>query len=100
MASEIESFGLAALEALACEVPVVGYRIGGVPEVVAEGECGSLVPLYDINALAEAAITLLADSERLAAFRVAARRRAVEQFDEEEGISAYERCYAEMLALC
>ncbi len=53
---------------MACEVPVVGYQIGGVPEVVEEGVSGKLVPLYDITALAEAAIDMLAHEDRLAAF--------------------------------
>lgn len=98
MASEVESFGLAALEAMACEVPVVGYQIGGVPEVVEDGVSGLLVPLYNVEALADAAVELLIRQERLAEFRAAARQRAVVHFDEEAGIAAYERCYEEVLA--
>lgn len=97
MASEIESFGLAALEAMACEVPVVAYQTCGVPEVVEDGVCGTLVPLFDITALAEAAIEILTHEEQLAAFRAAARHRAVSHFNEEDGISSYERCYEELL---
>jgi N-acetyl-alpha-D-glucosaminyl L-malate synthase BshA len=97
MASEVESFGLAALEALACETPVVGYRIGGVPEVVEEGVCGMLAPVYDVEALGHAAAALLEDDDRLSAFRAAARHRAVERFSEDAGIRAYEAYYNRML---
>jgi len=97
MASEIESFGLAPLEAMACEVPVVAYEIGGIPEVVEDGLSGLLVPLYNITALAEAAIGLLTHKERLTDFRQAARRRAVVYFSEEAGIASYERYYEEIL---
>ncbi len=98
MASEIESFGLAALEAMACEVPVVGYQVGGVPEVVEDGVSGKLVPLYDTNALAEAAIDILLHDEQLSAYRAAARQRVVSHFNEEDGVSSYERYYDEHLA--
>jgi N-acetyl-alpha-D-glucosaminyl L-malate synthase BshA len=96
LSSEVESFGLAALEAMACGVPVVGYHVGGVPEVVVQDVTGSLVPLYDINALADAAIAILVHPQRLAAARIAARERAVMEFSEENGIIAYERYYAQI----
>ncbi|MHB9133266.1 MAG: N-acetyl-alpha-D-glucosaminyl L-malate synthase BshA [Armatimonadota bacterium] len=98
LASEVESFGLAALEALACEVPVVAYRIGGLPEVVDDGVCGLLVPEEIPDALADAAIALLSDSDRLAEYRAAGRAHAITQFSEEEGIRAYEQYYAELLS--
>ena len=97
LASEMESFGLAPLEALSCGVPVVGYAVGGVPEVVEQGSCGLLVPPHDIEALSEAAISILRDEECLAQFRTAARHRAVTQFEEQAGIAAYERYYAQLL---
>jgi len=98
MASEIESFGLAVLEAMACEVPVVSYQTGGVPEVVEDGVSGRLVPMYEITALAEAAIDILSHEEQLAAYRCAARHRAITHFNEEDGISSYERCYEQLMA--
>ena len=98
LASETESFGLAALEAMACEVPVIGTNIGGIPEVVEDGVSGLLVPLDDPDAMAAAARELLTDDERLAAFRAAARLRAVTHFREEAGISAYERYYETICA--
>lgn len=97
LASEVESFGLAALEALACSVPVVAYHIGGVPEVVRDGIDGRLVPLYDTEALAMAAVELLSDEARLEHARLAARRFAEEQFGQEAGIRAYEDYYHTLL---
>jgi N-acetyl-alpha-D-glucosaminyl L-malate synthase BshA len=98
MASEVESFGLAALEAMACGVPVAAYAIGGLPEVVEEGVSGLLVPLYDTDALADAALEILSVPDRLAAYRAAARARAETVFPESAGLDAYERCYASLLA--
>lgn len=99
MASEVESFGLAALEAMACEVPVVGTRIGGVPEVVEHGVTGLLAPLGDVEALAEAGIALLTDPERLAQFGRAARERAITCFGHDAGITAYEQYYEQIVAV-
>jgi N-acetyl-alpha-D-glucosaminyl L-malate synthase BshA len=96
-ASEVESFGLAALEALACAVPVVGYRVGGVPEVVEDGVCGTLVPLHDIEALADAAISLLREPDRLRAYGAAARARAEVRYSQDVGIAMYEAYYADCL---
>ncbi len=59
--SQTESFGLSALEALASGVPVVASRVGGLPEVVRDGETGMLCPVGDVDAMAEAAIGLLSD---------------------------------------
>jgi len=98
MASEVESFGLAALEAMACAVPVVAYRIGGLPEVVTHGETGFLAPLYDTAALADAAIDILSHPEPYAAMQLAARKRACTVFPEEQGLQAYEACYRAVLA--
>lgn len=98
MASEMESFGLAALEAMACEVPVVAYRIGGIPEVVVDGECGLLVPVYDTEALAHAALEFLTDPARLASARQAARTRAEGLFSYAAGVRAYEAYYDQLLS--
>src|SRR5258707_10069084 len=57
--SEAESFGMAALEAMASEVPVIGSRAGGLPEVVVEGETGYLLPVRDIEGMAGRAIEIL-----------------------------------------
>ena len=61
--SEAESFGMAALEAMASEVPVIATQAGGLPEVVAEGQCGYLLPVGDVDAMASRAIEILSDAE-------------------------------------
>ena len=91
--SEVESFGLSALEALATGVPVVGTSAGGLPEVVEHGVSGFLGPVGDVDALAEGAIGLLADGGRWRAASEAARRRAAE-FATERVVPLYERFYA------
>src|SRR6476620_7525654 len=61
--SELESFGLAALEAQACEVPVIATRIGGIPEVVSEGETGYLSDVGDVQKMSDDTIRLLGDED-------------------------------------
>ena len=94
--SETESFGLSALEAMACEVPVVASRVGGLPEVVEEGKSGCLRPVGDIDGMAKAALGILDDSN-LERFRKAARARAVEQFSSERVVPMYESFYRQIL---
>ena len=83
--SETESFGLAALEALSCEVPVIATRVGGVPEVVRDGESGYLFGLGDVEGMSEGALRLLGDEELRRAFGREGRRWAVEEFGEVDG---------------
>jgi N-acetyl-alpha-D-glucosaminyl L-malate synthase BshA len=78
--SETESFGMAALEALASEVPVIASAAGGLPEVVDDGVDGYLLPVGDVAAMAERAIELLTDDERRRAFGRAGRATAIERF--------------------
>jgi len=96
--SESESFGLAALEAMACHVPVVASRVGGVPEVVIDGETGLLHPVGDIQAIADSAVRLLEDDELRERFGLAARRRAVEHFDQDRIVGRYRDIYERVLA--
>jgi N-acetyl-alpha-D-glucosaminyl L-malate synthase BshA len=96
--SEQESFGLAALEALASGVPVVATRVGGLPEVVRHGETGWLVPVGDPPALAEAVLKLLADEPRRAAMGRAARADALARFHPEPVVARVEALYRELLA--
>jgi N-acetyl-alpha-D-glucosaminyl L-malate synthase BshA len=91
--SESESFGLAALEALSCEVPVIATRVGGLPEVVIDGECGFLFPVGEVEAMAQAASRLLADPQRRRAMGEAGRRRAVETFGQDAVVSRYRALY-------
>jgi N-acetyl-alpha-D-glucosaminyl L-malate synthase BshA len=94
--SETESFGLAALEALACGVPVVASRVGGVPEVVVEGQTGFLCPVGDVQALATATLRLLTDGALRAAQASAARARA-ETFARGPAIDRYVALYRRVL---
>lgn len=97
MPSAQESFGLAALEAMACEVPVVASRVGGVPELVEDGVTGFLCPPDDLAAMARASIRLLTDDALHAQMAAAARARAVERFADSKIVPLYERYYDEVL---
>jgi L-malate glycosyltransferase len=89
-----ESFGLAALEAMACEVPVVASNVGGLPEVIEHGVTGFLHHPEDLDGMAASALTLLTDAERHAAITRAAHHRARERFCEERVVPMYEGLYA------
>ncbi|HMV87432.1 MAG TPA: N-acetyl-alpha-D-glucosaminyl L-malate synthase BshA [Blastocatellia bacterium] len=95
--SETESFGLAALEALACEVPVIATRVGGLPEVVLDGENGYLVGLGDTTAMAEHAIEILSDETRQQCLGKSGREWAVGGFNTDRVIPMYERLYERVL---
>jgi N-acetyl-alpha-D-glucosaminyl L-malate synthase BshA len=98
MPSEMESFGLAALEAMACCVPSIATRVGGIPELIDDGRGdnapnGLLFPVSDVDAMATGAIALLDDPARLKAMSLAARRTAQDQFCSTRIIPHYERFY-------
>lgn len=97
MPSESESFGLAALEAMACGVPVISSNVGGLPEVVIDGVNGFAREPDDIEGMAEAAYTLLDEPELLAKFREAGIREANEVYSLDAVIPQYEAHYAEVL---
>ena len=88
-----ESFGLSALEALACGVPVIGTQVGGLPEVVRDGETGFLCQVGDVDAMAAAAIDLLRDHDRWQAMSVAGAADARERFSLEAIVAEYEAFY-------
>jgi L-malate glycosyltransferase len=95
--SATESFGLAALEAMACEVPVVASKVGGVPEVIEDGVSGFLHPPDALDAMAASAIALLTDGSLHDRMASAACRRVREHFCAERVVPMYEACYEQML---
>ena len=97
MPSEMESFGLAALEAMACEVPTIGTNVGGVPELIQNGITGLLFPVGDVDAMAQAAIELLQDRERLNTIAKAGRAEAQQRYCASKVIPKYEEFYASIL---
>ena len=96
MPSEMESFGLAALEAMACGLPAVATRVGGVPELVTDGVDGYLEAVGDTAAQATRAVSLLADRNKYDRFSQAAHRTAVERFSTTRIIPMYERYYEDV----
>jgi N-acetyl-alpha-D-glucosaminyl L-malate synthase BshA len=95
--SELESFGLSALEAMACGVPVVGSDAGGLPEVVRHTETGFLLPVGDIEGMAARTLEILKDEEHRRCLGQAGRRRASALFDADRVVSAYEEYYEQVL---
>jgi len=95
--SEEESFGLAALESLACGVPVIGTAGTGLVEVVDDFKNGFLLPVGDTASMARAALALLKDESRLAEFKQAAAELAYQKFNAEKIVSEYEAYYQEVL---
>jgi N-acetyl-alpha-D-glucosaminyl L-malate synthase BshA len=96
--SELESFGLAALEAMGCGVPVVGYDAGGLPEVVRHSETGFLLPVGDVDGMAARTVELLKDDAQRRQMGQAGRQRAAALFNAERVVSQYERYYEQVLA--
>jgi len=97
--SQEESFGLAALEAMACEVPVVASRVGGLPEVIDDGVTGYLSAPDDVDGMAERGAALLADAELRERIGRAAAASVHERFCAELIVPQYERCYRDVLAV-
>jgi N-acetyl-alpha-D-glucosaminyl L-malate synthase BshA len=95
--SEVESFGLAALEALSCGVPVVASAVGGLPEVIADGEVGFLRPVGDVAAMAEAVERLLDDEALRRRMGRAARRLAETRFALGPAVDRYLSLYRRVL---
>ena len=91
-----ESFGVAALEAMACEVVVVATRVGGLPEVIEHGVNGFLYDVDDVQGMAESATRVLTDAALRRRVGLAARARVTERFCAERVVPEYERCYREV----
>lgn len=91
--SETESFGLSALEALGCKVPVIATTAGGLPEVVVDGSNGFLLPIGDVDGMAQAALRLLQDDELRRAMGEAGRLHAVKTFSQAAVVGRYRALY-------
>ena len=96
--SEQESFGLAALEAMACEVPVIASRVGGIPEVITDGETGFLSQVGDVDKMAEDAARLLANESLRAEMGTRARESAISRYRTDMVIPQYIDFYNRVLA--
>ena len=97
MPSELESFGLAALEGMACQVVPIATNAGGVPEVIEHGKTGFLAAVGDVEAMAKYAIEILSDQEKLEDMGVSARAMAQARFCASKIIPKYENYYREVL---
>jgi len=96
--SEQESFGLAALEAMACEVPVIASRVGGIPEVVTDGDTGYLSEVGDVTKMGEDAARLLADPNACREMGKRARESAISRYRTDLVIPKYIEYYERVLA--
>jgi len=95
--SQSESFGLAALEAMACGLPVVSSSVGGLPELVRHNESGFIAEIGDVDRMAKYTIELLSNEKKYTLFSENARQRAVTQFDTSKVVPMYEEYYERIL---
>lgn len=97
MPSELESFGLVALEAMACKVPSIATGVGGVPELIDDGVTGLLYPVGDVEAMSRGALSLLKDRAMLESMREAGRKTAQKRFCSTLVVPQYVRYYEAVL---
>ena len=97
--SESESFGLSALEAMSCQVPVIASNAGGLPEVIDDGVTGFLLPVGDVEGMAAAALRLLGDDDLRRRFGEEGRRQAVERFSQDAVVGRYRSLYQKVTGL-
>jgi N-acetyl-alpha-D-glucosaminyl L-malate synthase BshA len=96
--SQSESFGLSALEAMACEVPVISSSVGGLPELVVHGQTGYIAEIGDIERMSKYAVDLLTNESKYKLFAQASRNRAITMFGADKVIDMYEEYYKRILA--
>jgi L-malate glycosyltransferase len=94
--SEYESFGLAALEAMAAEVPVISTNAGGLPEIIIDGNCGYMSNVGDVEDMAKNAIKILKEDDVYASFKANALKQA-QRFGIENIVPQYEALYKSLL---
>ncbi len=97
MPSQSESFGLSALEAMACEVPVISSSVGGLPELVVHNQTGYIAEIGDVERMAKYAVELLTNETKRGMFAKEGRKRAVEMFNLDKIVGEYERHYEKVL---
>jgi N-acetyl-alpha-D-glucosaminyl L-malate synthase BshA len=95
--SQSESFGLSALEAMSCSVPVVASNVGGIPELITHGENGYVAELGDVSRMARYVVELLTNPKRLSAFSAKAREAAVRLYDVNSVVPMYEELYRNLM---
>lgn len=95
--SEQESFGLAALEAMACELPIIASRVGGLPEVVDDGETGFLSPVGDVDKMADDVVRLLSDKKFRRQMGRRARESAISRYSTDKIIPQYIEFYERII---
>jgi glycosyltransferase involved in cell wall biosynthesis len=95
--SQSESFGLTALEAMACEVPVIATRVGGIPELVEDKGCGYLFEIGDVDGMAAASLRVLSDHAERERLGKRGREIAVSRFTTEKIIPQYEELYSRVV---
>ena len=95
--SQSESFGLAALEAMSCGLPVVSSSVGGLPELISHNKTGYIAEIGDIDRMAKYVIELFTNEKKYDLFSKAARKRVEENFDKEKIIPQYEKFYEKIL---
>ncbi|HEX2982518.1 MAG TPA: glycosyltransferase, partial [Ignavibacteriales bacterium] len=95
--SQSESFGLSALEAMACGLPVVSSSVGGLPELIKHNETGYIAEIGDMDRMARYAIELLTNDRKYELFSKNSRDRAVNSFDKNIIVPQYEAYYQEII---
>ena len=95
--SQSESFGLAALEAMSCGLPVISSSVGGLPELISHNETGFIAEIGDVDRMAKYAVDLLGNDRKYKLFSKNARDRAVNKFDKSKIIPIYEEFYKSVL---